>query len=53
MMETIILYLYHIQIHFGEEGPQKPVKESDPLQNAKDHYVEENGETSISPDTNQ
>lgn len=50
MMETIILYLYHIQIRFtGEEGaPQPPVQEEkDPLQGATAHYVDENTDHTV------
>ena len=51
MMETIILYLYHIQIRFTtdpEEGahlekPEAPAAE-DHLQEAEEHYVGENGD---------
>lgn len=47
MMETIILYLYHIQIRFtaepAEEAAPKPVSEpKDPLEGATAHYVDEN-----------
>lgn len=47
MMETIILYLYHIQIRFTaeptEEAAPKPVSEpKDPLEGATAHYVDEN-----------
>lgn len=50
MMETIILYLYHIQIRFSnaEEGGAAMQKEvqpgEDPLKNATEHYVDENTE---------
>ncbi len=51
MMETIILYLYHIQIRFTtdpEEGahlekPEAPVTE-DHLKDAEEHYVDDNGD---------
>ncbi len=51
MMETIILYLYHIQIRFTtdpEEGahlekPEAPATE-DPLKDAEEHYVDDNGD---------
>lgn len=51
MMETIILYLYHIQIRFTtdpEEGahlekPEAPAAE-DHLKEAEEHYVEDNGD---------
>lgn len=51
MMETIILYLYHIQIHFTtdpEEGahlekPEAPAAE-DHLKEAEEHYVDDNGD---------
>ena len=51
MMETIILYLYHIQIRFTtdpEEGahlekPEAPAAE-DHLKEAKEHYVDDNGD---------
>lgn len=51
MMETIILYLYHIQIRFTtdpEEGahlekPEAPATE-DHLKDAKEHYVDDNGD---------
>lgn len=51
MMETIILYLYHIQIRFTtdpEEGahlekPEAPATE-DHLKDAEEHYVDDNGD---------
>lgn len=51
MMETIILYLYHIQIRFTtdpEEGahlekPEAPATE-DHLKDAEEHYVNDNGD---------
>lgn len=51
MMETIILYLYHIQIRFTtdpEEGahlekPEAPPAE-DHLKEAEEHYVDDNGD---------
>lgn len=51
MMETIILYLYHIQIRFAtdpEEGahlekPEAPAAE-DHLKDAEEHYVDDNGD---------
>lgn len=51
MMETIILYLYHIQIRFTtdpEEGahlekPEDPAAE-DHLKEAEEHYVDDNGD---------
>lgn len=51
MMETIILYLYHIQIRFTtdpEEGahlekPEAPETE-DHLKDAEEHYVDDNGD---------
>lgn len=51
MMETIILYLYHIQIRFTtdpEEGahlekPEAPAVE-DHLKEAEEHYVDDNGD---------
>lgn len=51
MMETIILYLYHIQIRFTtdpEEGahlekPEVPAAE-DHLKEAEEHYVDDNGD---------
>ncbi|MDD7196606.1 MAG: preprotein translocase subunit SecA [Dialister sp.] len=51
MMETIILYLYHIQIRFTtdpEEGahlekPEAPAAE-DHLEEAEEHYVDDNGD---------
>lgn len=51
MMETIILYLYHIQIRFAtdpEEGahlekPEAPAAE-DHLKEAEEHYVDDNGD---------
>ena len=51
MMETIILYLYHIQIRFTtdpEEGahlekPEAPAAE-DYLKEAEEHYVDDNGD---------
>lgn len=54
MMETIVLYLYHIQIQFTtDQVPEKPVEEKSILEGAEDHYVEENGETSVSPEKNK
>ena len=54
MMETIVLYLYHIQIQFTtDQVPEKPVEEKSILEGAEDHYVEENGETSVSPEKKQ
>lgn len=52
MMETIILYLYHIQIRFTtdpEEGahlekPEAPAAE-DHLKEAEEHYVDDNGDS--------
>lgn len=54
MMETIILYLYHIQIRFTtdpEEGahlekPEAPATE-DHLKDAEEHYVDDNGDAEI------
>lgn len=51
MLETIILYLYHIQIRFTtdpEEGahlekPEAPAAE-DHLKEAEEHYVDDNGD---------
>ena len=49
MMETIILYLYHIQIRFAEEPAEerahleKPAVPEDHLKNAEEHYTDENG----------
>ncbi len=49
MMETIILYLYHIQIRFAEEPAEerahleKPAAPEDHLQGAEEHYTNENG----------
>lgn len=52
MMETIILYLYHIQIRFTNEAEeQKTIQqesESDPLKHATEHYVDENTGASMS-----
>ena len=50
MMETIILYLYHIQVHFShdetsEESMPETVEEDNTLQNATENYVEEDGTT--------
>lgn len=48
MMETIILYLYHIQIRFTNEADTQPAaqqdvpQEADPLKGATEHYVDEN-----------
>ena len=54
MMETIILYLYHIQIQFtAEQVPENSEEERNVLQGAEDHYVEEDGETSVSPEKNK
>lgn len=52
MMETIILYLYHIQIRFatdqdnGQEMP-KEVETENHLKEAEEHYVDENTNNSI------
>ncbi len=51
MMETIILYLYHIQIRFTTdpeeeahlEKPEAPAAE-DHLKEAEEHYVDDNGD---------
>ncbi len=49
MMETIILYLYHIQIRFAEEPEgahlEKPAQPAadDHLEGAEEHYTDENG----------
>ena len=51
MMETIILYLYHIQIRFTTdpekgahlEKPEAPATE-DHLKDAEEHYVDDNGD---------
>ena len=50
MMETIILYLYHIQIRFTTdpegahlEKPEAPAVE-DHLKEAEEHYVDDNGD---------
>lgn len=53
MMETIILYLYHIQVQFTREEPAEApmpeaVEESDRLKDATENYVEEDG--SIKPE---
>lgn len=52
MMETIILYLYHIQIRFTSDeeapAPEAPQAE-DPLANATEHYVDENTEPTDIP----
>ena len=40
-METIILYLYHIQIRFAEEPPAEAVEQDDHLKDATPHYVNE------------
>lgn len=57
MMETIILYLYHIQIRFTtdpEEGahlekPEAPATE-DHLKDAEEHYVDDNGDAETEAD---
>lgn len=57
MMETIILYLYHIQIRFTtdpEEGahlekPEAPAAE-DHLKEAEEHYVDDNGDAETEAD---
>ena len=56
MMETIILYLYHIQIRFTSD-PAAPAQEQaktveapqaeDPLKNATAHYVDENTDQAV------
>ncbi len=49
MMETIILYLYHIQIRFAEEPEgahlEKPAQPAadDHLEGAEEHFTDENG----------
>ena len=50
MMETIILYLYHIQVQFTREEPAEApmpeaVEETDRLKDATENYVEEDGST--------
>lgn len=50
MMETIILYLYHIQVQFTREEPAEApmpeaVEEPDRLKDATENYVEEDGST--------
>lgn len=50
MMETIILYLYHIQVQFTREEPveapmPEAVEEPDRLKDATENYVEEDGST--------
>ena len=55
MMETIILYLYHIQIRFTtDNNAQTPAQKevasetkTDPLKNAKEHYVDENTNAAV------
>jgi hypothetical protein len=49
-METIILYLYHIQVQFTREEPAEApmpeaVEETDRLKDATENYVEEDGST--------
>lgn len=47
MMETIVLYLYHIQIQFDTEQKQEqPIQTEDHLKDAKEHYVDENTNSS-------
>ena len=47
MMETIVLYLYHIQIQFDTEQKQEqPIQAEDHLKDAKEHYVDENTNSS-------
>ncbi len=60
MMETIILYLYHIQIRFAEEPAEerahleKPAEPEDHLKDAKEHYTDENGsEASVAADVKE
>jgi preprotein translocase subunit SecA len=48
ILENIVLYLYHIQIHYAEE-PETP-KTEDRLQGATAHYVDENTEPSVDGD---
>lgn len=56
MMETIILYLYHIQIRFTGEADAQPAaqqdvpQEADPLKGATEHYVDENTNASVTAD---
>ena len=51
MMEMIILYLYHIQIRFADNGDapaaQEVPKNADPLEHATEHYVDENTQPEI------
>lgn len=48
ILENIVLYLYHIQVHYAEE-PETP-KTEDRLQGATAHYVDENTEPSVDGD---
>lgn len=56
MMETIILYLYHIQIRFTSEADTQPAaqqdvpQEADPLKGATEHYVDENTNAPVTAD---
>ncbi len=56
MMETIILYLYHIQIRFTNEADTQPAaqqdvpQEADPLKGATEHYVDENTNAPVTAD---
>lgn len=43
MMETIIMYLYHIQIRFADEEQEAAIPAvDDHLKDAEEHYVDEN-----------
>lgn len=42
MMETIVLYLYHIQIQFNAPGEGQTIEADDHLKGAQEHYVDEN-----------
>lgn len=43
MMETIIMYLYHIQIRFADEEQEATIPAvDDHLKDAEEHYVDEN-----------
>lgn len=50
MMETIVLYLYHIQIQFNAPGEGQTIEADDHLKGAKEHYVDENANSITNDD---
>lgn len=50
MMETIVLYLYHIQIQFNAPGEGQTIEADDHLKGAQEHYVDENANSITNDD---